>query len=467
MYKTILLLGIATLMFLVANQASGQEKKKIIRIIEVDDKGEKVVKEIAIPEVDKKIRIVSDGKSFSIDSLDKVIKIRMNDVLPWNDSLLHLWVSSDVNDFDFDFPVQFDLLSGSHFMLFGDDSLDKSTRMYYREKNFNDRKDLDKVLEEVENGTFDPRKWEMKEVDKDKMKDLKGKGNFLVLAGKDKEIHGSKGFAFVTARSDGNGKEMQVIVERGKQKIRLESDTASSKGKFKTYTFTTTGDCDKDTEQMVWVSPDDKGKGNARVKIKTIEGKGKHGIVYITSDEECDSTAEGKEMTWTVEAEGDGEDVEKVIVIGGDGSEKHQKIKVKKGDGAEGKKDVMVTVVADDKGKTEVQFTDPNAEEMKMLVKNGFKKPDEKSKVDGLGFMISKKEGKEKYKLILRSDESGKVKLTLTDEKGKTLSKEEFEHKKGKTEHELEYNEFKTGIYFLQAQLNGKAIAKKIQIEKE
>lgn len=470
--QAIILLVLTALLFLIVNPASSQEKKKIIRVIEVDKNGEKVIKEINVPD-DEYINIITDFVNVNTDSITKSIKIQMKDTHCKMDSLANLMVGIDpgfyicAHDFDFDFdfdfgiPVDIDSLSKGHLPMFFQDSTGKPLKIYFREKEFKDGKELDKILEDLENDIFDPKKWDMQELEKDKINDPKWKGNgHILIIGDEKGLHKRKGFCYVTT-SDNGDKMIRTAKGKGIMYIKADEDS-TKKERLLTYTIKVDDGDDEDINE-VYVITDSTLKGK-KFHLTTIERKGKHGVVYVTKGEKSDSIDVGKEITWTVESTDNGKGGKEVYLISSDDDSPNQKVMVKRIKGLKGEKDITVSVTADDKGKVEVRLSTPTEEELKMLTKNGFIRQDEKKLLENTSLLIVAKPGEEKYSFNLRGEETGKVKILISDEKGKNIKTEEFDHKKGKTEHEVEMKGLKTGRYFIQVQLNGKMLTKKMEL---
>lgn len=402
---TYLLMAIAVI-GVTTNTSFAQSKKKLVRIIEIDDKGEHVVKEINISG-DKHI-ILEDIDNARIDSITKSMQFKIEAERNKMDSLCYAIKVIAPNripippmpDFDMDeamwiipdFPQDFDI--------FLSDSVVNDMKMYYNEKGFGKSDDLSKMLEDLENGTFDPSKWNMKEVEKDKIKDFKtnGKGDVIIFG-----------------------------------------DNNSKRNHF--YGFS---------------KHSDKLKKEFEKQRKAIQ------LAYVISD----SLGGDKEKEYTIQStiSSDGDNQNKVIILSPN-SKKGKRVFINK-DG-DNEKTVKVFVTVNDNGKTKIELTNPSNDDYKTLQKAGLAKED-KTKLlspESLTFISGKDENK--YTIGFNSDEKGKVKITIVDKEGKTIFTDELDNSKGSTEKEVEIKDLKTGDYFIQAQQNGKTVIMKMEIEIE
>lgn len=387
------------LVCLISNHSYSQDKKKLIRVIEVDDKGEHLVKEINVANNDIKVDSITHDvqrkleiEHIKIDSLQKILQKHMPN---------HFYFGQfpDMPDFDFNIqepPIpEFD----QQFEMSGSNSEDFSPKMYFSEKGFDKTGDLTKILEDLENGTFDPQKWNMKEVEKDKIKDFKTKG---------------KGEVFV------------INSQVPHQNIYRISRSASPRD-----------------HRMV----------------RTVRAPR---MVYYNINESDSLDDKGmKTITINASRDSDDENVEKVIVHSSKGRKPRH---VSWSENTEDEKDIKTVVMVTDGRTTKLNFTHPSDEEMKMLEKAGFaKEGKDKLHIDQM-LTLKPKTSNGVYKINLEEKESGKAKVIIADDKGKTLKVEEFDHSNGKTEKEVEIKDLKSGVYYIQIQLNGKAVTSKVEV---
>jgi len=408
--KTFFLMVVIGLFCLGANSAYSQEKKKIIRIIEVDEKGEHIVKEIKMSG-DKHFEIIADNELSNIDSITHDIKNKIIIERIKMDSLRHIIMSvrphhpnfPPIPEFEFDESFIDAPEIDQDFNILLTDSTPDRLRLYYTEKGFDQSDDLEKILEDLEKGTFDPQKWNMKEIEKDKIKEFKtkGTGEVIIL---------------------GNNWAGTPRIRRHYYKI-------------------------------------EEGDGQNRMNRKARK------MVYINSDFVGDSLNEKNMEAYTVEAtvDSDGE-CEKVIRIAPEGKKRGKVSWTEKG---EGEKTIKTVVIVNDKGKTKIQFTSPSPEEMKMLENSSFAKQDPSKQLPFDSFMLLPQKGNDKYSIKFDLNEAGNVKVIIVDDKGKTLISDEFDHSKGKTEREIAIKDLKSGDYFIQTQCNGKTLTYKLEIEKK
>jgi len=409
--KSITLLKKMTYLFMVfavigitTNNTLAQNKKKIVRIIEIDDKGEHVVKEINLSG-DKHI-ILEDIDNARIDSLTKSLQIKIEAERNKMDSLCyaikviapsHIPIPP-MPDFDMDeamwvtpdFPNDFDI--------FLSDSAVNGMKMYYNEKGFGKNDDLNKMLEDLENGNFDPSKWNMKEVEKDKIKDFKtnGKGDVIIFGDNSSKRNHYYGFS---RHSDKFRKQFEKQ-RKAYQMAYVISDSLDN-DKEKEYTLQSTINSDGDNQNNVIImSPNSK--------------KGKR--IYINND-------------------GDNE------------------------------KTVKVFVTINDNGKTKIELTNLSNDDYKTLQKAGLAKEDKTKRLSPESISFISGKDKDKYTIGFNGEERGKVKITIVDKEGKTIFSDELDNANGSTEKEVEIKDLKTGDYLIQAQQNGKTVTMKMEIE--
>ena len=459
-------MAVAGLISLSANNAFSQQvKKKIVRVIEVDDKGEKVVKEYNLSndaakfdsithDVRKKIQV----EQIKMDSLERILMknlpnnsefILIPPVPPMHDM-------SDFPDFNygFDMPEAPFFGSDDNFEMFNQDSTGNSAKIYYSEKSFDKSGDLDKILEDLESGKFDPQKWNMKEVEKDKIKDFKTKGKGEVIVFEHRTIVPPHIRHFYgnphrieryrrdrdEAREDGNEHRM----------IYINGDSLNMKD-FETYTIeSTVGSDGEGCEKIVVMSPDDSGH-------KRIKG---HRMVVYSTDSIDDK---GKMKTFTIKSTDDSDEPngEKTIVVTTDGNKSNVSFK----DNDEGNKEKKMIVIVNDNKTTKFEFTKPSADDFKMLEKSELMKEDKAKLLSDESLMLIPKKEKDKYSINFQEKETGKVKVIIADDKGKAIKTVDFDYTKGKTEKEVEIKDLKSGVYFIQAQLNGKTTTSKLEIK--
>jgi len=410
--KVLFLLAVSTLFFMGTNNAISQEKKKLIRVIEIDDKGEYVVKEIAVP-TDKHYKILTD-ESYKLDSITRDAKEKIKIEEQKIDSIRMIIHKNNPNhlevlaipqippmpDFDFDFDIPEPIGTEADFNFFIPDSINNHFKMYYNESGFDKNADLSKMLEEVENGTFDPSKWNMKEVEKDNLKEFKtnGKGDVLIFGDNRSKRNHFYGFSRIPDK-------FKKEFEKQKKALQMSyfiSDSLDN-DEIKEYTIQSTLNSDgDDNNNVLIVSPSNK-------KVKKV---------FINKD-------------------GDNE------------------------------KTVKVFVTVNDNGKTKIELTNPSNDDYKILQQAGLAKED-KTKLfspESLTFISGK--DKDKYTIGFNGDEKGKVKITIIDKEGNTVFSDELNNSKGSVEKEVEIKNLKTGDYFIQAQQNGKSITLKMEIEIE
>lgn len=402
---TYLLMAIAVI-GVTTNTTLAQSKKKLVRIIEIDDKGEHVVKEINLSG-DKHI-IFEDIDNARIDSITKSMQFKIESERNKMDSLCYAIKIIAPNripiplmpDFDMDeamwitpdFPHDFDI--------FLSDSVVNGMKMYYNEKGFGKNDDLSKMLEDLENDTFDPNKWNMKEIEKDKIKDFKtsGKGDVIIFG-----------------------------------------DNSSKRNHF--YGFS---------------RHSDKLKKEFEKQRKAFQ------MAYVISD----SLDGDKEKEYTIQStiSSDGDNQNKVIIMSPN-SKKGKRVFINK-DG-DNEKTVKVFVTVNDNGKTKIELTNPSNDDYKTLQNAGLAKEDKTKQLSPESLTFISAKDKDKYTIGFNGDEKGKVKITIVDKEGKTIFTDEFDNSKGSTEKEVEIKGLKSGDYFIQAQQNGKAITMKMEIEIE
>jgi hypothetical protein len=403
-------MAVVGLIGLSANSAFSQQvKKKIVRVIEIDDNGERVVKEFNVSndaakfdsisrDVRKKIKV----ERIKMDSLEHILMI----ALPKHSEFPTMPDMPDMPDFDvdFDMPEASFFGSDSDFENFAPGSNGGSAKIFYSEKNFDKSGDLDKILEDLEKGTFDPQKWNMKEVEKDKIKDFKTKG---------------KG---------------EVII--------LGNRTVASPRIRHFY-----GNLHRDCERL-------NDRGDAR-----ISRNGRRMVIYST-DSIIDD--DDRMNTFTIESSDDSDEArcEKVVVIKSEGKDKNISWNVND----DGKKNVKTVVIVNDNKTQKLDFTSLSVDERKMLENSDLMQEDETKLLSPESLILIPKKEKDKYSINFQEKETGKVKVIIADAKGKAIKTEEFDHAKGKTETEIELKDLKSGVYFIQAQLNGKTITSKMEI---
>jgi len=473
--KAIYLMAVIGLISLSASSAFSQQvKKKIVRVIEVDDKGERVLKEYNVTndaakfdsikhDVRKKIQV----ERIKMDSLEHIMMIS----LPNHSSFPPV---PDVPDFDFgaDMPGVSYFDSDSEFEFFSPESLGNSAKVYYSEKNFDKSVDLSKILEDLESGKFDPQKWNMKEVDKDQIKDFKAKGKGEVI------VFGNRTIAPPHIRNFSSHPYRKVVKVRGNRDeargernghrmIYITKDSLDKKN-LETYTVESSGDSEGDLyEKVTIISPD----GDEKEKIfwqgdgsgpKRIKG---HRMVIYSNDSIEGSNDKDKMKWYTVESsdETDEPNLEKVIVVTSDGN-KHNITMNMRSDGKNEKKRIFLV----NNGKTiDFVFTEPSDDEMKELEKSDLTKEDKTKRLSPESLMLVPTKETDKYTIQFNEKEKGSVKFIITNDKGKAIKTDLFEHAKGKTEKEVEIKDLKAGVYFIQAQLNGKTTTSKLEIKRD
>ena len=452
--KAIYLIAVVGLISLSANSSFSQQvKKKLVRVIEVDDKGERVVKEY---------NVSNDAAKFDSITHDvcKKIKVEQNKM----DSLQHILMRSLPNrsefplmpdmpelpdlNFGFDMPEAPFFGSDHDFDFFTPDSVSNSAKIYYSEKNFDKSENLDKILQDLENGTFDPKKWDMKEVEKDKIKDFKTKGKGEVI------VFGNRAIAPPHIRYfHGNtGRGARVDMRRGKkghQMIYFDADSLDKKN-FETYFIESSGDSDGELcEKIRIMSPDD--SGHKRIK-------GHRMVIY--SNDSIDN--KGKMETFTINSSDDSDDpnCEKVIVVTSDGMKRNISMNVKN----DGKKEKeMVFYVENGKSK-KIEFSKPSIDDIKTLEKSDLIKEDKTKLISARSLTLIPQKEKDKFTINFEEKETGKVKIIITNDKGKIIQSVYFEHAGGNSSKEIELKDLKSGTYFIQAQLNGKTATRKLEI---
>lgn len=445
-----------------ANSAFSQQvKKKIVRVIEDDGKGEKVVKEYDITnnkqkfdsitrDVHKKMKI----EQKKIDSLEQVLMISLPN---------HLEIP-DMPDFNFDMPEAPFFGSDNDFEIFAPEPAEGSTKIYYSEKNLDKSGNLDKILEDLEKGTFDPQKWNMKEVEKDKIKDFKTNGKGEVIVFGNRSIT-PPNIQYFRGNPHRNGTRAHVEMRRGgrgNRMIYINGDSLNNKD-FETYTFESSDDSDGDAcEKTIIISPDGKRTektfwGGDDDGHKNMKG---HRMVIYSNDSVNEN---GKMKTFTVESTNDSNDADgkKVIVVTSDGKKGNVSFNVND-DSSKDKR--MIVIVNDDKT-TKFEFTKPSVDDFKMLEKSDLMKEDKTKLLSPESLMLIPKKEKDKYGINFQSKEFGKVKVIIADNNGKSILSEEFDYTKGKLEKEVEIKDLKSGVYFIQAQLNGKTTTSKLEIK--
>lgn len=387
-------MALAGLISLNTNFAFSQQvKKKIVRVIEVDGNGERVVKEFDVSnntakfdsiahDVHKKMKI----EQMKLDSLEHILR---------NRTLKHFSFPiipdfPPMPDFEFDVPEipSFGFNDNRNFEFFTPDSTDSSTKIYYSEKSIDNSENLAKILEDLEKGTFDPQKWDMKEVEKNKIKDFKtkGKGEVIIL---DNHSMAPQHFEYFHGNPYMDAARARADMRRGRNRMIYFNDDSLNKKDFGSYSIRLFDDFDEPNCDNVY-SISSSGKKNSR----------------------------------------------KIVLINDD------KI-------------------------TKIIYSKPSDDEMKMLEKAGLAKEDMAKLLSPESLILLPKEGKDKYTVRFREKETGKVKVIITDDKGKALNSVEFEHSKGRTEKEIELKDLKPGTYFIQAQLNGKTTTSKLVLKVE
>jgi hypothetical protein len=185
-------------------------------------------------------------------------------------------------------------------------------------------------------------------------------------------------------------------------------------------------------------------------------------MVYYNYDTDSLENKGMKTYTYNTTLDSDGEDIEKVIVHSSRGRRPRN---FSWSEDVDGDKNTKSIVMITDGKTTKLNFTQPSPEEMKMLEKVGFaKESKEKLHVEEMMMLDSKST---KYKVTIEEKETGKVKVKFADDKGKTIKTDEFDHAKGISEREIEIKDLKSGIYFVQVQLNEKTSTSKLEIKLE
>lgn len=404
--NAILTLIIIGLVGVVSNDSFAQQvKKKIIRVIESDGKGEKVVKEYDITSnrqkydsITREVREKIEIERIKMDSLHEIIRHRIprNIEIPpipdvpeppffdlgMDDCTDHFfdWSADDENDFEF-FSPNFEPLG---------------PKVFYSEKGFEKSGDLDKMLQDLESGTFDPAKYSMKEVEEDKVKDFKsdGKGNIIIIGDQHKLIH------------------PWAKVEKRELEKQLRKIKHPGKGNMFYYNL---GSLDNDNKNTIIIKSFNNDSDNEHYAI--LNSNGKHGRVHFDFNE-------------------DGSDAKRTIVITNDTGVKFS-------------------------------FTNPSSDEIKNFEKNGLAKVDESNLLSSTSLLLYPTKEKDEYVMMFRARESGKVKVVLVNDKGKTIKNEEFDYSKGKFEKDFEIKDLNPGVYFIQAQLNNKTTTSKLTVTKD
>ncbi len=405
--KTILVLAIVGLVGFFANPLYAQQvKKKVIRVIEDDGKGEKVVKEYDITNnrqkfdrISRDVRKKMEIERIKMDSLRKIMERNM----PRNIEFPQI---PDVPEPPF-FDLGFDDHTGNFFE--GDCDFDfdfvlpdfepQGPKVFYSEKSLDKSGDLDKMLQDLENGTFDPAKYNMKEVEKDKLKDFKtnGKGNVIILGDNPVVVH--------------------PRINRSSRDFNRQ--------------------------------------------IRKIRHSDRGNMFYLN----CDSLGDKTKTFSIVSTDDEDPNCEKVVIIKSNGKDRKFKYNYNENDNLGN--DKRMVVIANDNGMTKFLFTKPSAEELKKFEKSDLGKVDESKLLPTESLIMIPQEDKDKYKIKFEAEESGKVKVILTDENGKLISSESFDYSKGKFEKEIEIKDLKSGVYYLQAQLNKKTTTSKLKVTKE
>lgn len=457
--KAIYLLAVISLISLSANSAfSQQAKKKIVRVIESDDKGEHVVKEYNVTndaakfdsithDINKKMKV----EQFKMDSLAHILMKNM----PPRPEFPPMPEFPDMSDLDIgiDMPEAPFFDPDNDFEFFINDSIVNSPKIYYSEKNLDNSGDLTKILEDLEKGTFDPQKWNMKEVEKDKLKDFKTKGKGEVLVFENPVTVNPRINHFYRSPRRNVVRIREPRGDRNRHRMIYMNDDSLKNKNFETFTIESSGNADKDLCEKLMILSSDGGN--------TISMNGDQ-IIYST-DSTKGSGEKVKTFTIKSDVDSDEPNCKKVIVISSDGKKSNVKVET---DGEKVNEKRMIVMVSGDKA-TKIEFTRPTVGEMKMLEKSDLVKEDKAKLLSNESLMFLPQKEKDKYKISFKEKESGKVKFVITDEKGKAIKTEEFDHSKGKTEKEVEVKDLKTGTYFIQAQLNGKTTTSKMQIKVE
>ena len=188
------ILALAVFFGLGTNNLNAQHsKRKIVRIVEVDDKGERVIKEYDASKDEAKydsvIRDISEKMKIERFKMDSLQKTLWQQIPQFTEGLPMPEVPE--LDLNFDFPIApnapdaFFLEPDKDFSLITPFSEDGQSKIYYSEKGIDNGDKLNNILEELEDGTFDPKKWDIKEIEKDKLKDFKanGKGDIIIYDG--------------------------------------------------------------------------------------------------------------------------------------------------------------------------------------------------------------------------------------------------------------------------------------------
>ncbi|RPH33859.1 MAG: T9SS C-terminal target domain-containing protein [Bacteroidales bacterium] len=460
--KTFYRLAVIGLLSLSINSLYSQQvKKKIVRVIEVDDKGERVVKEYNVSndaakfdsitrDVHKKMQI----ERIKMDSLEKVLMIN----IPENIECPPMPEMPDMPDFDIDVPDApfFDFNINHDFDFFVPDSESSSDKVYYSERSLDKSGDLDKMLKDLENGTFDPAKYNMKEVEKDKIKDFrtKGKGEVIVLGNRSMSPRHIRQHSYSPYRKATRNHIEARIGKKGHRMIYIKGDSLNKKD-IEGYTIMSSGDLNEEDFDRIIM------RNNADWDGKhSISG---HHMAFYSFDSDKDSIEKSMSKTYFIDSYDDNDEpnFEKVIV-GRDGSKSKSLLwKVKEGE----KNEKRSIIIANDNSITKYDYLKPNAEEFDMLEKSGFLKVDKAKLLADESLILIPPKDKDRYIIKFKESESGKVKVIIANENGKTIKTEEFEHSKGKTEKEIEIKDFTSGIYFIQAQLNGKTTTSKLEIK--
>lgn len=455
--KSFFLLTVLGLIGLSASSVFSQQvKKKIVRVVEIDDKGERVVKEF---------NVTNDAAKY--DSITRDIRSKIKIEKSKMDSLKHALMISfpshpefpqmpempDIPDFDFhieapDAPF-FEFGNDGNFDFFTPDLEGSSAKIYYSEKNLDKGDNLDKILEDLENGTFDPQKWNMKELEKDKIKDFKtnGKGEVIVFNNQLNPPHRIK---WCNPNPHKNAPRNHIearMLRNGHHMIYVDAD--SIKKNFETYTFSS-----GDSDEVGWSMIDMKRNGEDK-----HHGNGHH-IEFYNFDSDKDSTEDVFPKSFTFESSDDfdGPNSERLIVVGPDDNKSKKAWIPYEG----GERRTIITTNNDNI--TKFDYLKPSAEELSMLEKSGFLKPDGSKLLNSESIILIPRKEQGKYNLLFKEEELGKVKVLVANDKGSVIKTEEFEHSKVKTEKEVEIKDLKSGVYFIQAQMNGKTTTSKLKI---
>lgn len=402
--KAILGLAIIGLVGFCANSSYAQQvKKKVIRVIEDDGKGEKVVKEYDITNnrqkfdsITRDVRKKMEIERIKMDSLREIMERNMPRTIGFPpipdvpeppffdlgfDDHTGGFFDGD-NDFDFDFALpEFEA---------------QGPKVFYSEKNLDKSGDLDKMLQDLENGTFDPAKYNMKEVEKDKLKDFKtsGKGNVIILGDNPVVVH---------------------------PRIARPS---------------------RDFNRQ----------------IRKMRHSNRGNMFYFNSDSLNDNT-------FSITSSDEDSNGDNVVIIKSNGKNKRFKYSLNDDDSFSNEK--RMVVIANDNGMTKFLFTKLTSDDLKKFEKSDLAKVDESKLLPTESVIMIPLEDKDKYKISFKAEESGKVKVVLADENGKQLQSESFDYSKGKFEKEIEIKDLKSGVYYLQAQLNNKTTTSKLKVTKE